>query len=422
MTLDLQALLADICDLVAIESPTENIDRCNSAIAWLRGRASHLHAGIEAETVSNGGREHLILRKHGNRIDAAPLIVGHVDTVWPVGTADRLGVGRRVGAHPGIGLTGIGPAATGPDEHGRGLLGHSEIRHDAATQPEGDYLVGPGVFDMKAGLICALYALAGHDGAATMLITTDEETGSHTSRELVRALATASCGALVCEGPVDGPAGTLKSARKGASMYRLVVHGRASHSGLAPEAGVNALTELAHQLLTISGLGDLLIGTTVVPTTAHAGTAENVVPERAEATIDVRAVEPAEQHRVEHALRSLTAVTPGAHLELLGTINRPPLTDEATAPLVHIAQKVCEERGLAWPGAMAVGGASDGNFIGVLGVPVLDGLGPPGGGAHADHEHVLIDGLAPRITLISGMLAHMTLNATNRGERQRSKP
>jgi glutamate carboxypeptidase len=289
----------------------------------------------------------------------------HVDTVWPMGTAARWPF---------------------------------DVADGRAT--------GPGAFDMKAGLVQGLHALSVLPDltGVRVLITTDEEVGSPTSRALIEETVRGAAAALVLE---PSAAGALKSARKGVSMYELVVTGRASHAGLEPEKGVNAGLELAHQLLTLESVADAPAGTTVTPTLLSAGTTTNTVPARATVAIDVRAMTEAEQSRVDQVLRGLRPVLPGAGLELLGGPNRPPLQPTASAELLTRARRLAEELGLPPLLDVAVGGGSDGNFTAGVGVPTLDGLGAVGDGAHAEGEYVVVSAMPERAALVAALVADL---------------
>jgi glutamate carboxypeptidase len=263
-------------------------------------------------------------------------------------------------------------------------------------------VTGPGVFDMKAGIVQAVHAVAELDDASgvEMLFTADEEVGSLTSRELLEERAVACGNVLVLEPSGDG--GAVKTGRKGAGTFHVIIRGRASHAGLEPEAGVNSLVEAAHQVLRIASFGDPAAGTTVTPTVANAGTADNVVPAEAHLRVDVRVTSPEEKDRVESLMASLAPVDREATMEVRGQIGRPPMPESASATLFPLAQA-------AMPGiaGVAVGGASDGNFTAALGVPTLDGLGAVGGGAHADHEFVVVDTMVARVELIRGILRRL---------------
>ena len=315
----------------------------------------------------DGVGEHVIARIPGAEADLAPIMVlGHLDTVHPVGT------------------------------------------FDPAFRVEDGRAFGPGTFDMKGGWACVLEALArvrereGPRRPVLLLATCDEETGSATSRALIEELAGAAHAVLVPEPPF--PDGSAKTRRKGVGWYRLSVRGRASHAGLAPDEGVNAVLELAHQVLAIHALESVEAGTTVSGDQAGGGTASNVIPAAAWAEVDVRFTSTAEAERVDAALRGLEPVLDGADLTLEGGINRPPMERTAgVARLYHLARRIAEDAG--WTlGEGLSGGASDGSLTAGLGTPTLDGIGPRGAGAHAADEHVVVDDLPRRVHLYATLL------------------
>jgi glutamate carboxypeptidase len=368
----LDSLLADARALIECESPSTDLDAvARSADVVARVGAARL--GEQPERIVLDGRTHLRWR-FGAR-PSRVLVVGHHDTVWPIGTLAAI------------------PYAV-----------------------EGGVLRGPGCLDMKTGVAMAFHAIAslpGRDGI-TLLVTGDEELGSPSSRPLIESEARAAGAALVLEAAADG--GGLKTARKGVSIYELLVTGRASHAGLAPQAGVNATVELAHQVLRIAAFADPAAGTSVTPTLARAGTTTNTVPAGARVAVDVRIRSLAEQRRVDEAMRALTAVLPGAALELTGGPNRAPLEAAASAALFARAQALAHSLGLPALTATAVGGASDGNLTAAVGTPTLDGLGAVGGGAHADDEHVLLEFVAGRTALLGSLMAELLSAAPMRPE------
>jgi glutamate carboxypeptidase len=265
---------------------------------------------------------------------------------------------------------------------------------------------GPGVFDMKAGIVQGLHALArleDRDGVA-FLLTADEEIGSPTSRALVEDTARGAEAALVLE-PSAGAA--LKTARKGVSNYEIVVHGRAAHAGLEPEKGANATVAVAQVVLAVAAMNAPDIGTTVTPTVVRGGTATNVVPAEVVVHVDVRTATPEEQERVHVAMALLTTDVPGTSAEVLGGPNRPPLPPAASAELFGLAQTISADLGLPPLESADVGGGSDGNFTAALGVPTLDGLGAVGGGAHAEDEHVVVDTMEGRVALTARLVTHI---------------
>ena len=379
------AILADIETLVRCESPSTAAGAVAKS-ADLVAAVGQQHLGTAPELIVLDGCPHLRWRfgsgalSSGGTTPRTPqsspggttprtprggrvLVLAHHDTVWPLGSLDT---------HP-FGVTdGI--------------------------------LRGPGCFDMKAGLVLALHALAvlGVPDGVTLLVTGDEELGSPSSRGLIEAEAAGCRAALVLEASADG--GALKTARKGVSLYQVRAVGRAAHAGLEPERGVNATVELAHQVLAVAGLADPALGTTVTPTALTAGTVANTVPAAGAFSVDARMWHTAEQARVHAAMSSLLPAVPDAVLEISGGPNRPPLAASSSAGLFSLAAKIAAELGLAPLTAAAVGGASDGNFTAGVGTPTLDGLGAVGGGAHADHEHVLVDALPGRAALLAALI------------------
>jgi glutamate carboxypeptidase len=353
-------LLADLERLVRQESPSHDLGAV-AASAEVVATLGQQRLGTPAERIVIDGRTHLRWR-----LGTGPrkvLLLGHHDTVWPIGSLRRL-----------------------------------------PWRVDGGVARGPGCFDMKAGLaqiFHALRALPDHDGV-TVLITGDEEIGSPTSRALIEEEARAVDAAFVLEASADG--GALKIQRKGVSLYELTVEGRAAHAGLEPERGVNAGIELATQVLRIAELGDPDLGTTVTPTALSAGTTSNTVPSAARLAIDVRVPTVDEQRRVDQALHALRPELAGASLRLDGGPNRPPFDRASSAALFELAGRLHADLGHGELTGLAVGGASDGNFTAGVGTPTLDGLGAVGGGAHADDEHVVIDQLVPRMDLLAALV------------------
>jgi glutamate carboxypeptidase len=357
----LAQMLDDIETLVRCESPSTDLDAVARS-ADLVAELGTARLGVEPERITVDGRSHLRWRL--GDASRRVLMLGHHDTVWPLGSLD-----------------------THPFAVGDGVLR------------------GPGCFDMKAGLVMAFHAAAALPDATgvTILVTGDEELGSPSSRELIEREAAGCAAALVLEAAADG--GALKIERKGVSLYEVHAHGRAAHAGLEPEAGINATVELAHQALAVAGLDAPERGTTVTPTLLTAGTASNTVPASGRFTVDVRVRDAAEQRRVDSSMRALRPVLPGARVSVSGQPNRPPLERSASQALFGLAQRLADELGMAQVRGAAVGGASDGNFTAAAGTPTLDGLGASGGGAHADHEHVLVEELASRTALLAALTA-----------------
>ena len=366
-------MLSELEELVSVETPTSDVERCRSGVALVRDFARR-HDTPVAE-IELGGRPHLLLGAlaSGDGWGAEPqpgqvLLVGHIDTVWPIGT---------LAAWPFALEAGV------------------------AT--------GPGVYDMKAGVIESLHALRelralGAASRLGVLLTTDEEVGSPSSAALVESLARRADAVLVLE---PGPLGAVKVARKGIAVWRIEVHGRAAHAGLEPERGVNAAVELARLVGAVAAAGDPASGTTVTPTLLQAGNAANVVPATAEMTLDVRSFEQRTLDAVEGRLRGLRPTLEGASIDLRCLTSRPPLERAASAALFERAARIWRGLGSGELGAEAVGGASDGNLAAAVGAPTLDGLGPEGGEAHARGEWVQVTSLARRTALVAALVADL---------------
>ncbi|MFJ5816102.1 M20 family metallopeptidase [Streptomyces sp. NPDC093108] len=358
----LPSLLADIEDLVRTESPSGDpaaVADCARVAAGIGTRLT----GAAPEWIDGSGRPALRWRfGSGDRV----LLLGHFDTVWPVGS---------LATHP--------------------------------FEVAGGRLTGPGCFDMKAGVAQLFHALSVLDDldGVSVLLTGDEEIGAPTSRSLIEAEARRTRAVLVLEASEGG---ALKTARKGISGYELTVAGRAAHAGLEPHKGVNTTIELAHQVLALSALADPAAGTTVTPTVAASGTTRNTVPDAARLMVDVRVATAAEQDRVDRAVHGLRPVLDGALLTFSGGPDRPPLPTSASAGLFALARGLYAELGLGTLRGVAVGGGSDGNLTAGAGTPTLDGLGAVGGGAHADDEHVIIAELPRRAALVASLVASLT--------------
>lgn len=352
--------------LVNAESPSDNKAAVDAAV--------RLTASL-AEAV--GGRAKLHKQKHFGdvlelrfgpaRSSRKPiLLLGHLDTVWPLGTLATMPWRERDGR-----------------------------------------IYGPGVLDMKAGIAMALAAIRILNDAKisrpiTLLLNSDEEVGSHVSRSITERLALASSAVLVLE-PAQGLA--CKTARKGVGDYHLHVTGVAAHSGVDFERGHSAILELARLLQTVAGFTDLKLGRTVNPGVISGGTRSNVIAQHATADVDVRIAKASDAAKVEKLFRSLRCSDPACKLEITGGLNRPPMERKpGTVALYKQARKLAAEIGFELNEA-ATGGGSDGNFTAALGVPTLDGLGAVGEGAHAAHESIVIEHLVPRTALLAALLA-----------------
>jgi glutamate carboxypeptidase len=297
------------------------------------------------------------------------LVLGHYDTVYPTGSLARM------------------PFRTA-----------------------GGKAYGPGTFDMKAGIVQALFAFEALQELKVpvarnlvFLWTSDEEIGSKSSRELIEAEARRSDAVFVLE-PSLGPRGLLKTSRKGVGEAELIVHGRSSHAGLEPEKGVNAIHELAAQIARFEKWNNYRRGIIVNANRIEGGSRTNVIADRAKATLDLRAWTVSDMRALEKRLHSLKAIRRGAKLELHGGFDRPPLERKRSAALFAQAKSLAKQFGLSL-GEGAAGGGSDGSFTAALGVPTLDGLGAVGGGAHSPDEHLVVKAMPQRAALLAALLA-----------------
>lgn len=296
------------------------------------------------------------------------------------------------------------------------VLGHYDTVYPTGTitkmpyRLSGDKAYGPGTFDMKAGIVQALFALeALHEAQAMVskrivfLWTSDEEIGSESSRVLIESEARRSDAVFVLE-PSLGPRGLVKTSRKGVGEAEIIVHGRSSHAGLAPEEGVNAVHELAAQIARIEKWNDHRRGVTINADVVEGGSGVNVIPELAKAQFDLRAWRTADMRALEKRLHGLKPIHRGAKLEIHGGFDRPPLERKQSAVLFGRAASLAKQLGLSL-GEAAAGGSSDGNFTAALGIPTLDGFGAVGDGAHSAHEHVLTKTMPVRAALLGALLA-----------------
>src|SRR5713101_664369 len=295
------------------------------------------------------------------------------------------------------------------------VLGHYDTVYSTGTLAKMPFRVkngkayGPGTFDMKAGIVQALFALQALQQAEipfpkriVFLWTSDEEIGSESSRKIFEMEARRSDAVFVME-PSFGPRGLLKTARKGVGEAELIVHGRASHAGLAPQEGINAIHELARQLGRIEKWTDPRRGVTINAGVIEGGTRTNVIPESARVVLDLRALHSSAMRSLEDRLRDLRPLQSGARLEITGGFGRPPLERKMSASLFARAKSLAKQMNLSL-GECTVGGGSDGNFTAALGIPTLDGLGAVGDGAHSSREHVFIDTMPARAALLAALL------------------
>lgn len=360
-------LLETIHALVVRESPSDDKGAVDGCGAELERRLTDIGARVERLRQKDRG-DHLRAEFGGTGHQV--LVLGHFDTVWPVGQLERMPLAERDGR-----------------------------------------LHGPGVFDMKSGVAVAMLALralrehAGTDANVVMLLTTDEEVGSGTSRTIIESEARRSSAVLVLEPSLPG--GAAKTSRKGCGEFELLVRGVAAHAGLDPGKGASAILELARQIERIATMQDLSRGVSTNVGIVAGGTRPNVVAAEARATIDVRVPTMSEAASVEAALRGLTPTIEGTRIELSGGFDRPPLErTEAVVRLFNEARAVAASLGRELQEGGA-GGGSDGNFTAALGVPTLDGLGPAGDGAHALHEHVVVSDLTWRAAFVAGLIARL---------------
>lgn len=364
-------LLALTCALVEAESPSGDKEGSSAVVSLLASAAGSISCVTSVERISSENYgEHLRIRAFADNDDqTSVLLLGHTDTV-----------------------------------HARGTI------KDRPWRAEGNRIYGPGIFDMKVNCALVLEALracettgVGPSSAITILLTCDEETGSPTGRAVVEAEAEKARACLVLEPPAS--AGRVKTARKGTGIFTIQVEGRAAHAGLEPEKGVSAVLELARQTIRLHDLNDPETATAVTVNVVSGGSHSNVIPAEAHAEVDLRFNSADAGADVERRIRLLTPFDERAHLTVKGGINRPPL--ERTG---KVEELYTHARTLATLldfdlGEASVGGASDGNFVAALGVPVLDGLGVQGDGAHASHEHILCDDIPVRGALLAGLIA-----------------
>jgi len=354
------AIVEDLKRLVEFESPSEDLLACRGVVE-LAIQIANENLKPEAELVEENGRPVFWWGSKNPKV----VLLAHLDTVWPKGS------------------------------------------YLPTWSVSGDVAKGPGIFDMKAGFLQALYAvkeIPSADSKVAIIATTDEEVGSQTSKALIERISKSASAVLVLEASLNGK---VKTGRKGTSMYQIALHGRASHAGLEPEKGINATTEIATIVIEVAKLANPEFGTTVVPTVMHAGTTTNTVPALATLDIDIRSYSAAELIRVDTAIKKLSAAHPQAKLEVTGGINRPPLETSATLELYEILEKVASEIGMDPVGHASVGGASDGNFAAAAGARVLDGLGAVGDGAHAPHEQILLSSIPSRVKLLTAFIKEL---------------
>lgn len=361
------AMLDTLKQMAAFESPTTGKAAVDRLGKWLRERLNEAGAEVEIHVRETHGD--ITLARWNADSDGRPiLILGHIDTVWDEGTLDKM-----------------------------------------PLREEDGKLYGPGVYDMKGGITLALQAIIElqklkqlPDRPIRMLLTTDEETGSNVSRDLIQDTARDCMLVLVMEPAL--PDGSVKTGRKSTGTFYLTARGVSSHAGGAHEEGVNAIVEIAHQIAKVSAWTDYAIGTTTSAGLIQGGTRSNVIPDECRAVVDSRVMTVAEQERVTQAFHSLEPVLPGATLEVSGGFDRPPMErNEQMLATFEQAKAIAADIGLSIHEGQT-GGGSDGNFTAGMGIATLDGMGPVGAGAHALHEHVVIEDLARRAALVAAIL------------------
>jgi glutamate carboxypeptidase len=366
----LPQMIATLRRFVIAESPSLEktyADRCCGIVAaeW-RKHGLQVHRRPQK---NRGDHLRIVSPSNSSRAKGQLLVLGHYDTVYASGTLTKMPFRLAAGK-----------------------------------------AYGPGTFDMKAGIVQALFAhRALHalnlapNKRIVFLWTSDEEIGSDSSRKLIETEARRSDAVFVLE-PSFGPRGLIKTARKGVGEAEIVVNGRASHAGLAPEEGINAIHELCHQLSRVLKWNDPRRGTTVNADIIQGGTRTNVIADRARAVLDLRATSISEMTRIERQLLALKPHLRGARLEVHGGFSRSPLERKMSAALFQRAQSLAAQMNLPL-GECVVGGGSDGNLTAALGIPTLDGLGAVGDGAHSTHEHILTAAMPIRAALLAALLA-----------------
>jgi glutamate carboxypeptidase len=361
-------IVSTIRELVEIESPSDNKAAVDCLAKTVAQKFAALGGQIRIHRATNFG-DHLQVDFEGKSGGTPVLLLGHYDTVYPLGTLASM-----------------------------------------PCRVVDNKLTGPGVLDMKSGIALMLHALSALQewGGSlprpiTVLLVSDEEVGSDSSRAITESLAKKAAAVLVLE-PSYGFEGAVKTARKGVGEYLVKVTGKASHAGLDFQEGVNAILELARQIERVSSFTDLKKGLTVNVGIVSGGSRTNVVPAEATAQVDVRIARLKDAAGIDKKMRGLRPFNRKCKLEITGGINRPPM--ERTAGVAALYAKAVAVAGeLGWKlGEAAVGGGSDGNFTAGLGIPTLDGLGGVGDGAHASHEHILIPELPHRAALVAGLI------------------
>jgi glutamate carboxypeptidase len=352
--------VALLAQMVSMESPSYDKKLTDKFVEFVAGKFRETGGQVDVIPATKVGNH--VRAKFSDGAKEGVLLLGHTDTVWPAGEIEKR------------------PSKV---ENGRAM--------------------GPGVFDMKAGIVLMWMVMRALKAIpVTILLTSDEEIGSTSARALIESEASQCRAVFVLEPSLPG--GALKTARKGVGRFTVKAIGRAAHAGVDPEKGVNAIEEISRQVLKLQRMTDSARGTTVTVGIVQGGTRSNVVPAEAAAEIDVRIASVDEGERVAKMIKALSPELPGARLEIRGAINRPPMErNTETARLFEAARLIAKEMGIDLKEG-STGGASDGNFTSALGIPTLDGLGAVGGGAHAVDEWVDMESLPHRAALIAGLI------------------
>ena len=370
MSTNISKVLERLRRYVEHESPSRDYARCAALAEIVAADARALGGNVELFDAQPNGKN--VRARFGKAGGPPLLIIGHLDTVHPVGTLER---------------------------------------QPFTIDEQLDRVTGPGVYDMKSGVVLMLEAVALLQSAGrlnrevTMLVTCDEEIGSHTSRELLEREARLAALVLVPE-PSLGE-GQVKTSRKGVATYTIKTRGRAAHAGIEPERGINAISELAHQIVALESVARPEMGTTISIGTTRGGTVTNTIPAEATATVDVRYATQEEAERVHKALTGVQPILNGAGVMVEQNEARPPL--ERTSRVISLYEKA---RAIAQPlgfdlGEGSTGGGSDGCLTAAVGTPTLDGLGPRGGGAHSTDEHVRLSDLQFRLAFYTALIEQL---------------
>ena len=359
-------LLADVAAYVGIETPSDDKECLTRGLSWVDGWLCE-RLGSPSSVRDVDGGVHGDIKVYDFPGSGSPvLVLAHYDTVWPLGTLA-----------------------------------------DWPFTVDGDRATGPGIFDMKSGLVHAVWALRALDAAGLprpavrLVLNGDEEIGSPASRPVIEEAAAGTRATLVFEASADG---AVKTARKGVGLFKVRTTGVEAHAGLDPAKGASAIDELARAVLALHGLSDPAAGTTVNVGVISGGTRQNVIAGAASGEIDVRVSSATEAARIDASVAALTAHDPRATVTVEGGWNRPVMErSSAIAELYELAREQAAELGVTLR-ECSVGGASDGNFVAALGHPVLDGFGAVGDGAHARHEHISVEGMVERTALAAAVL------------------